>query len=112
MSAAQQTATATASEEEDRDATVTVSATPRGTATPDDDDDDGEGDDGVVLAPGGSTTPSLGDAETTTPGGDGDGFPIWAAVLLGAGALAAIGGGVGYYIYRTTGPSGAPPAAS
>jgi hypothetical protein len=105
---AAQTATAGAAEGATAsiDPTLTVSATPPSGASP-----TAEDEDDVVRVPGGSTTPALGDSQTATPGG-GDSFPVWAAVLLGVGALAAIGGGVGYYIYRASGASGAPPAAS
>jgi hypothetical protein len=61
-----------------------------------------------TTGPGTPTATVRGGVTSSTPAGasgsgsddGGDGFPVWAVVLLGLGGLAAIGGGVGYIISR------------
>ncbi len=54
-----------------------------------------------------TSTPTLAGGLVTTdpprPGtaSDGDGFPVWAIVVIAFGALAAIGGGIGYALARS-----------
>lgn len=77
-----------------------------GTGTPSGEDGNGNGNSEA------SATPTLdGELSDTTPGvggatgGDSDesggGFPLWGAILLALGGLAAVGGGVGYFVARS-----------
>lgn len=66
------------------------------TGTPED------GDDGTATAT--DSTP----APASAGSGDGDGgFPVWATILLVIGGVAAVGGGVGYYMARSGGSGSA-----
>lgn len=96
------TPTLSAAEATAQSATQTVTA-----GTPGDGDDDGSpqvSPNASVSASASasgtaSSSPVIGEANVDD---DGDGgFPMWAAVLLGLGGIAAIGGGIGYAMTRS-----------
>lgn len=55
----------------------------------------------VPTLAGGLTINSASGSGPSAPGGGDGGFPIWAAVILALGGVAAVGGGVGYAMSRT-----------